>query len=237
MDEEMAYKYIEKEGARQHYKNLLLINAICLVYNIIWAFTLIQKESITQIFHSYVLNFGTFGTFGLIAFHIVSVMVLWIFLANHSKPEATTGKMPIPDSPKKWFLFLFRLLYLGFFTLYVVLRIFLYFEVLETTYLLVLFLVYLVSGIIFIGFKIRLLWKFIVKRNVPVLTKNYEMKHWLWVIALILSMMTSLAVIVHLGKDRYDLWQPMQEAVLFQFFLSLYVVAHMLLVLFEGRWK
>ena len=229
----MASKYIEEEGARQKCKSLLLINAFFLVYNIIWAFTLIQRESITQILRSNVLDFGTFG---LMAFHIESVVVLWIFLlANHSKPEAT-DEMPIqiPDSPTEGFLYLFRLLYGGFFTLYILLRIFLYFEVLETTYLLALFLVFLVAGIICIGFKIWLLWKFIVIVNVPVLTKNYEMKHWSWAILLTLSMMSSLAVIIYLGKDRYDLWQPLQEAMLFQFFLSLYVVAHMLLVLFEG---
>ena len=236
MDKEMASKYIEEEGARQKCKSLLLINAFFLVYNIIWAFTLIQKESITQILRSNMLDFGTFG---LIAFHIVSVVVLWIFhLANHSKPEAT-DEMPIqiPDSPTEGVLFLFRSFCWGFFTLYILLRIFLYFEVLDTTYLLVLFLVFLVAGIICIGFKIRLLWKFIVILNVPVLTENYEMKHWPRTILLTLSMISSLAVIIHLGKDRYDLWQPLQKAMLFQFFLSLYVVAHMLLVLFEGWWK
>lgn len=233
MDKEMASKYTEKEGARQCRWSLLLINASFLVYNIIWPFTLIQKESITQILRSNVLNFGTFG---LIAFHIVSV-ILWIFhLANHSKPEDTMAEMPIqiPDSPTEGFLFLFRLFCRGFFAVYMLLRIFLYFEVLETTYLLVLFLVFLVAGIICIGFKIRLLWKFIVILNVPVLTKNYEMKHWPRTILLTLSMISSLAVIIHLGKDRYDLWQPLQKAMLFQSFLSLYVVAHMLLVLFEG---
>ena len=234
MDKEMASKYIGKEEARQRCWSLLLINAMFLVYNIIWAFTLIQRESIAQILRSNVLNFGTFG---LIAFHIVSVVVLWIFhLVNHSKPEATMDEMPIqtPDSPTKWFLYLFRLLYGGFFTLYILLRIVLYFEVLKTTSLLALFLAFLVAGIIFIGSKIWLLWKFIVILNVPVLIRSYEIKHWSRAILLGLSMISSLAVIIHLGKDRYDLWQPLQEAMLFQSFLSLYVVAHMLLVLFEG---
>lgn len=235
-DREMTYKYIQKEGAQERTQSLFVINVFFLVYNVVWPFTLIQKENIVDILSSNVLNFGTFG---LLVFHIVSAMVLWFFhLTNRSEPAATMEEEPIqiPDSPTKCFLNFFHCLYWVFFALYILQSIFLYFEVLETTTLLVLLeiLAFLVVGIVFVGCKIWLLWKFIVAPNVPLLTSKYEMKHWPWALLVALTMISSLAAIIHLGNDRYNLWQPIQQEVLFQCFLSLYVVAHMALVLFEG---
>ena len=233
MDKEMASEYIEEEGARQRFRDLVLINAFFLVYNIIWTFTLIQKENITYILSS---NVFALGTVGLIAFHIVSIMVLWIFLLTaHSEPAATMEEVSIqiPNHPPKHFLHSFRVLYFAFITL-CLLQWTSWYLVLETTVLRVLFVAFLVAGIIFVGCKIWLVWKFIVVPNVPLLTNKYEVKHWPRALLIALTMISSLVVIVHLGKDRYDLWQPLQQAMLFQFFLGVYVVAHMLLVLFEG---
>ena len=232
MDKEMATEYKE-EGVRMRFKEVCLINAFFLVYNIIWAFTLIQKESITYILYSNVLALGTVG---LIAFHIVSIIVLWIFLlTDHSEPAATMEEVPIqiPDHPPKHFLCIFRVFYVAFIGQCFLQWSFLHL-VLETRALLVLFLVFLVAGIVFVGCKIWLVWKFIVVPNVPLLTNKYEVKHWPRALLIALTMISSLVVIVHLGKDRYDLWEPLQQAMLFQCFLSLYVVTHLLLVLFEG---
>lgn len=233
MDKEMASEYIEEERARQRFKDLLLINAIFLVYNIIWAFTLILKESITYVLS---LNVFALGTFGLIAFHIVSIFVVWIFLLTDlSEPAATMDEVPIqiPKHPPEHFLCIFRVLYFTFIALRILQWSSLHL-VLETTALLLLFLAFLVVGIIFVGCKIWLVWKFIVVPNVPLLANKYEVKHWPRVVLIALTMISSLVVIIHLGKDLYDLWQPLQQAMLFQCFLGVYVVAHMVLVLFEG---
>ena len=229
-----------KRGAWQHVNSLLLINFIFLVYNIIWAFTLIQMESITYFLYSDVFSLGTYG---LIIFHIMSIIVLWIFfyLTDHSEQAASIdeGPIQIPDHPTKLCLFIFRILHFALLALYILRWSCLYFEVLETTAILVQFqiLAFLVIGIISVGQKIWLVWKFIVNPNVPLLTDEYKVKHLPRAVLLALTMISSLVVIVHLGKDRYDLWQPLQQAMLFQFFLGVYVVAHMLLVLFEGWYR
>lgn len=230
----MVTECIKREGVWQHIKNLLLINFIFLVYNIDWAFTQIQVESITSFLNSDVL---TLGTFGLIAFHVVSIIVLCVVfhLNNRLEPAVAMKEdfIPTADRTTRRSLRLIRLLYCVFIGLYTLQWLFLYFEVLETTALLVLSEI---VGIIFVGFKIWFLWKFTVASNVPLLDKKYEMKHWLLAIVVASTMMSSIVVIISQGKDLYDLWQPMQVGAPFQCFLSLDIVAHTLLVLFEGEY-
>ena len=223
-----------KRGVWQHIMNLLLINFNFLVYNIDWAFTQIQVESMTSFLNSDVL---TLGTFGLIAFHVVSIIVLCVVfhLNNRLEPAVAMAEdfIPTVDRTTRWSLHLIRLLYRVFIGLYTLQWLFLYFEVLETTALLVLSEI---VGIIFVGFKIWFLWKFTVASNVPLLDNKYEMKHRLLAIVVALTMMSSIVVIISQGKDLYDLWQPMQVGAPFQCFLSLDIVAHTLLVLFEGEY-
>ena len=230
----MVTECIKREGVWQHIKNLLLINFIFLVYNIDWAFTQIQVESITSFLNSDVL---TLGTFGLIAFHVVSIIVLCVVfhLNNRLEPAVAMKEdfIPTADRATMRSLRLIRLLYHVFIGLYTLQWLFLYFEVLETTALLVLSEI---VGIIFVVFKIWFLWKFTVASNVPLLDNKYEMKHWLLAIVVASTMMSSIVVIISQGKDLYDLWQPLQVGAPFQCFLSLDIVAHTLLVLFEGEY-
>lgn len=232
MEKEMVTEYIKREGAWQHIMNLLLINLTFLLYNIAWAFTQIQVESITSFLSSDMLT-----TFGLIAFHVVSIIVLCVVfhLNNRLEPAVAMKEdfIPTPDRTTRWSLLLIRLLYCVFIGLYILQWLFLYFELLETTTLLVLSEI---VGIIFVGCKIWLLSRFTVVPNVPLLNNKYEMKNWSWAIAVALTMMSSIIVIVSQGKDLYDLWQPMQVGAPFQCFLSLDIVAHTLLVLFEGEY-
>ena len=230
----MVTECIKREGVWQHITNLLLINFSFLVYNIAWAFTQIQVESITSFLNSDVF---TLGTFGLIAFHVVSIIVLCVVfhLNNRLEPAAAMEEDVIPTADRTtwWSLRLIRLLYSVFIGLYTLHRLFLYFEVFETTALLVLSEI---VGIIFVGCKIWVLYRFIVARNVPLLGSKYEMKNWLRAIVVASTMMSSIVVIISQGKDLYDFWQPMQVGAPFQCFLSLDIVAHTLLVLFEGEY-
>ena len=228
----MVTKY-KKGGVWENIESLLQINTIFFVYNIVWAFRLIQKEGFAYLLYSDVF---VLGTCGLLIFHLVSMIVLWIFHLTDGPESVSKAKVyQTPDHPTKEFLQFFSKLYYTFFGLCVARLGSLYLDLLETNVLLVLFLAFLVVGIIFVGCKIWLVWKFIVVPNFKYPVSNkYKVKHWQRAVVLVLLMISSLVVIVHLGKDSYDLRQPLQQVLLFRFCLSVYVVAHMLLVLFEG---
>lgn len=235
MDEEMVTKSKEN-GMWENIESLLQINTIFFICNIVWAFWLIQKESIAYFLYSHVL---VLGTCGLLMFHVASMMVLWIFRLT-DPPESVSEEelFQIPDHPTKGFLQFFSVLYYTFFALCVTRLGALYVNLLEANVLLVIFVAFLVVGIIFVGCKIWLVWKFIVVPNFKSPVSNeYKVKHWQWAVLIVLTMISSMVVIVHLGKDSYDLKHPLQQVPLFQFFLSVYVVAHMLLVLFEGLYS
>ena len=232
MDEEMVTESKER-GLWESIENLLHANIIFFIYNIVWTLRLIQKESIW-----YLLSFDVLvlGTLRLIIFHIVSMAVLWIFRLTDPPESVNEAELyHTPDHPTKEFLKLFSILYYTFFALCVTRLGSLYFNLLDTTVLLFLFVPVLVVGIIFVGCKIWLVCKFIVVPNfMSPVSNKYEVKHRQWAGLLVLTMISSLGVIVHLGKDSYDLKHPLQQVPLYQLFLSVYVVAHMLLVLFEG---
>ena len=228
----MVTKYLRKEGVQDCVESLLIINFIFLVYDMVWTFTLIQKEGMNYFLYSDVF---TLEIIGVLLFHTLSI-ILWIFLLKHNvEPEATT-ELQLPDQRTEYFLYIFRWVCLIFSALSVLRWSILSYNWLEdSSTLLVLFLAFLVVGIICVGCKIWLVWEFIVDPNFKSPVSNeYKVKHWLRASLLFLTMICSLVVIVHLGKDSYDLRHPLQQAALYQFFLSVYVVAHLLLVLFEG---
>ena len=225
----------KSRGVWENMESLLQINAIFFIYNIVWTFMLIQKESISYFLYSDVFALGTCG---LIIFHIASMAVLWIF--RLTDPPESVNQVELyqtPDHPTEEFLQFFSRLFYIFLALCLARFFSLRFNLLDmyTTALLLLCVTFLVVGITCVGCKIWLVWKFIVVPNFTSPVSNeYKVKHWQWASLIVLTMISSLVIIAHLGKDSYDLRHPLQEEPLYQFSLSVYVVAHMLLVLFEG---